>query len=67
MFFLDRRRWMIPAMWICAREWLADQVLERLRGLLAFWQRESEIANRFRYPHVLCRFIAQKSASSVNF
>jgi hypothetical protein len=57
----------IPAMSICAMGWLADRVLERLRGPLVFLQCESESANRFRYPHVLLKFSAQKFASFVNF
>jgi hypothetical protein len=46
---------------------LADQVLERLREPMPFLARGFKGANRLCCPHFLLEFIAQKSASSINF
>ena len=67
MFFLNRRRQMIPAALICGSEWLAHQVLERLRKRMSSAEHELEMGKSFRYLHFLLKFSAQKYASSVNF
>ena len=66
MFFLSRNRQRFQLCRFGRRGWLANRVLERLRGPLVFLQCESESANRFRYSQVLLKFSAQKFASSVN-
>jgi hypothetical protein len=67
MFFLDRRPQMIPATSICGSEWLANQVLERIRKRMISVEDALEMGESFRYLRVLLKFSAQKSASSVNF
>jgi hypothetical protein len=57
----------IPAMSICAVGWLADPVLERLRGPIVFLQCELKMRKSIRSPHFFFRFCEQKSARSVNF
>jgi hypothetical protein len=67
MFFLKPESSSIPAEPICATEWLADQVLERIRERMTSVEDESKMRESFRYPHFFQRFIEQKSARSVNF
>jgi hypothetical protein len=52
---------------ICRSEWLADQVLERIRERMTSVKDELKRGESIRYPRFLLKFSAQKSASSVNF
>jgi len=47
MFFLNRPRQTISATSICRSEWLADQVLERIRERMTSVKDELKRANRF--------------------
>jgi hypothetical protein len=67
MFFLDRHPQMIPATSIRGSEWLANQVLERIRKRMISVEDALEMGESFGYLRVLLKFSGQKSASSVNF
>jgi hypothetical protein len=52
----------IPAISICASEWLADQVLEGIRNGMTCVEDELETRKSLRWPHFLLKFISQKFA-----
>jgi hypothetical protein len=67
MFFLNRRRQLIPTAAIRRSEWLADQVLELIHKRIRSVEEVMKIGKSLRCFHVLLKISAQKSASSVNF
>ena len=56
MFFLDRHPQMIPATSIRGSEWLANQVLERIRARMTSAKDELKRGESFRYPRFLLKF-----------
>jgi hypothetical protein len=67
MFFLNRRRPLIPMAATCGSEWLPDQVLELIRKRGCSVEDERKMGESLGYFHFLLKISAQKFASSVNF
>lgn len=62
MYFLSAESSAIATISICASQWLADQVLERLRKGMACVENELEMRKWQRFSQFCSIFISQKFA-----